>query len=380
MLPYLTGLSARGWHLTVVSFEKRATALPDAVARVATITHASGIVWNPLRYHNKPPLVATAADIVRGFWLARRLARQSDLIHARSTVPALMARLAASSARIPWIFDLRGLLAQEYVDAGYWRRDAWLARLTGAVEAKLIRSSDGLVALTRRAFEVLPPGASAPQDRPEAVIPCSVDLEAFRPSESSRGEVRGELGWGDEPVLVYSGSLGSWYRLGEMLDFFETARVHTKRLRFLLLTPQSGIAEDAARVRGLGSVVTAKGLAPDAVPRYLAACDAGICFLGRLSSKVASSPTKYGEYLAAGLPVVTNGWIGDAATLAHEPEWILVDDFGEVAYRQASTRLARLLATQESTRGSARKLAEREFALETAIDRYDALYARVLAR
>ena len=132
-------------------------------------------------------------------------------------------------------------------------------------------------------------------------------------------EVRSDLGWGDEPALVYSGSLGSWYRLGEMLDFFEAARKEITGLRFLLLTPQVTLAEQEVRARQLAGHVVARAAAPDAVPSYLAACDAGICFLGRHASKDASSPTKYGEYLAAGLPVVTNSWIGDARDLAAEP-------------------------------------------------------------
>jgi hypothetical protein len=52
------------------------------------------------------------------------------------------------------------------------------------------------------------------------------------------------------------------------------------------------------------------------MPEYLSAADAGMCFLGDHHSKAASSPTKYGEYLASGLAVVTNPWTGDAARLA----------------------------------------------------------------
>lgn len=380
VLPYVTGLSSRGWDITVVSFEKAETALPDAVARVAAITGSAGVHWKPLRYHSKPRLLATALDVVLGVTRCLGLAWRVDLIHARSTVPALMAFVTSTMARKPWIFDLRGLLAQEYVDAGHWRSNGWLARLTAAVEAKLIRSADGLVTLTRRVLEELPRRAAASGGRPAAVIPCSVDLEVFRPSESARREVRNALGWADEPLLVYSGSLGSWYRLGEMLDFFAVAREVLAELRFLLVTPQAETATEAAFARGWGDRVAARKLPPDDVPRYLAAADAGICFLGRYSSKVASSPTKYGEYLAAGLPVVTNGWIGDARSLAPEPSWILVDEFSVASYRLAAARLKAMLASPGHVRSAARDLAVREFALGTAIDRYDALYRAVLER
>jgi glycosyltransferase involved in cell wall biosynthesis len=165
-----------------------------------------------------------------------------------------------------------------------------------------------------------------------------------------------------------------------MLDFFVAAGESLRGLRFLLLTPHVDKAQAAIEDRRLESRVVARRLAPDDVPRFLAAADAGICFVGRHPSKVASSPTKYAEYLAAGLPVVTNGWIGDSARLVAEAPWILVEEFSPRAYRQAAGRLAVLLAAPASTRDASRALATREFGLEAAIDRYESLYRRVLNR
>jgi glycosyltransferase involved in cell wall biosynthesis len=380
VLPYLVGLAARGWQITLLSFEKAETAQRQAVANVERITSEAGILWKPLRYHNRPPVVATAYDIIRGCQRGRSLARDISLIHARSTVPALMADLLSRRLGLPWVFDLRGLLAEEYVDAGHWPRGGVRHRVTAAVELRLLRSADGLVTLTRKILDRLPARDGLGPDRPTTVIPCSVDLGVFRPSEEWRREIRSDLGWGDEPVLVYSGSLGSWYRLGEMLDFFEVAREEIGGLRFLLLTPQVALAEQEVRSRQLVGRVVARAVAPDAVPRYLAAGDAGICFLGRYTSKDASSPTKYGEYLAVGLPVVTSNWIGDAHDLAVERPWLLVEAFDPSAYRKASLGLARLLDEPAATRLAARDLARREFALEMAIDRYHDLYMKVLVR
>jgi glycosyltransferase involved in cell wall biosynthesis len=132
--------------------------------------------------------------------------------------------------------------------------------------------------------------------------------------------------------------------------------------------------------RGLTRAVVARSVAPDDVPRHLAAGDVGLCFLGRHASKAASSPTKYGEYLAAGLPVVTNPWIGDAGTLASEVAWVLADDFTPTTYRAVAGRLAALLSRQSETRLAARELARREFSLETAVARYHDLYLNVLKR
>jgi len=379
VLPYVAGLASRGYRITVLSFEKVETASPQAVARVEAIVAAAGVHWKPLRYHNRPRLIGTAFDVAQGLALSLRLAPSTDLIHARSTVPALVARLASVVSGRPWIFDLRGLVAEEYADAGHWRRGGLRYRATDAAERALVASADGLVTLTHKILERLPPRTDA-TPRPAAVIPCSVDPAVFRPARSSRQEVRRELGWGEEPALVYSGSLGSWYRLTEMLEFFEAARTRVAGLRFLLLTPQRSMAEEALRARRLHGVAVARSVEPDAVPRHLAACDAGICFLGRHRSKEASSPTKYGEYLASGLPVVTNAWIGDASALGREPAWVLVGDFAEPHYREAASGLARMLEDPAATQQAARELALREFALDTALERYDRLYRAVVDR
>ena len=380
VLPYLVGLSARGWRFSLISFEKDATNTVAQRAVVEQLIRAAGIDWRPLKYHHRPPVLATAFDVMRGSWLGRRLGRTAKLIHARSSVPALMARRISRGSgepRVPWVFDVRGLIAEEYVDAGHWKRGGLRQRVTADVERQLLEQADGLVTLTHRIVERLPRSATT---RPSAVIPCSVDLATFQPSMEWRRAVRRELGLNDAPLLVYSGSLGSWYRLEEMLDYFETACEAIAGLRFLLLTPQAAGAAQAADSRGLAARVVALSLEADEVPRHLAAADAGICFLGRHGSKVASSPTKFAEYLAAGLPVITNSWIGDAAALSGEQSWILVDDFSEAAYRQAAARLSVLLTAPAATRAASRALAEREFALEAAIDRYDALYRQVLAR
>jgi glycosyltransferase involved in cell wall biosynthesis len=381
VLPYVAGLGGRGWQIQVLSFEKAATASREAVSRVEQLVRDAGLSWRPVRYHGTPPILATAFDIARGAAIVERLAAGADLIHARSTVPAVIACLASARTKKPWIFDVRGLLGEEYADAGHWTRGGALHRLTNTMEKRLLGSAAGVVTLTRAIASRLPDATpSARGHQPRVVIPCAADLLTFRPSPEDRAAVRADLGWGDEPGLVYSGSLGSWYRLEEMLDFFGVARHESPNLRFLLLTPQVDLAERAIGARGVAGAVIARTASPDEVPRYLAACDAGLCFLGKHFSKVASSPTKFGEYLATGLPVITNSWIGDAEGLASERPWILVDEFSPRAYEHAARRLAGLLLDPVAARAAARELALREFALETAIQKYHDLYVEVLGR
>ena len=381
VLPYLTALSEMGWKFTVISFEKPETADPEAVMAVQDLLSPVGIRWLPLSYHRRPAVIATAYDALRGWMTALTAQRRVGLLHARSTVPAAIVRWAKPVVNLPWVFDVRGLLAEEYADAGHWRRGGVLHRLTNNVESRLMTEADGLVFLTQHISDRLRDNRAVPPDQPSQVIPCCVDTEVFRPSAGARGGIRRELGLGDAPVMVYAGSLGSWYCLDEMLDFHGVARQHLPGLRLMILTPQVDLALRAVGMRSeMAASIAVQRVAVDRVPVYLAAADAGLCFLRDSYSKTASSPTKYGEYLASGLPVVTTGWTGDAGKLATERAWITIDAFCNDEYERAAARLTTLLARPKVTAAEARRLGCREFSLGTGASRYDALYREVLAR
>ena len=122
-------------------------------------------------------------------------------------------------------------------------------------------------------------------------------------------------------------------------------------------------------------------MASGEVPSYLAAADVGLAFIKRCVSKIASSPTKNGEYLACGLPLVINAGVGDSDLLINE--WkagVLIEDFGEEDYLKAGREIE-LIAADREARKKARAVAEQVFNLQTiAGERYASLYEAVLDR
>src|ERR1043165_9844690 len=115
------------------------------------------------------------------------------------------------------------------------------------------------------------------------------------------------------------------------------------------------------------------------VPSYLAAADVGLAFIKRCVSKIASSPTKNGEYLACGLPLVINAGVGDSDALIND--WragVLIDEFTGEGFAKAGTEVDTVLG-ESAAREHARSVAEQVFDLKIAGERYAALYERVLA-
>jgi glycosyltransferase involved in cell wall biosynthesis len=111
----------------------------------------------------------------------------------------------------------------------------------------------------------------------------------------------------------------------------------------------------------------------DAVPAWMAAADAGIVLVRPSFSKVASCPTKLGEYLASGLPVASTAGVGDVDRILGPDVGVLVRDFGRESLHAAAKRLV-ALASHSQTAGRCRDVATRYFSLDRGVERLLGLY------
>jgi glycosyltransferase involved in cell wall biosynthesis len=389
VLPYLRQLAERGVKFTLLSFEK-----PKAFTEVGRQACEAlkkelaqqGIEWHWLRYHQRPSLPATVYDVLAGIRYASGLVKRNkiELVHARSHIPATIALGLKRKFGIKMIFDVRGLMAEEYVDARHWPKGGLRYRVTKATERRIFAAADGIVTLTERIWPIIKEWDGLKgRDVPHAVIPCCVDLSLFKFDEAQRAKLRAELNLRDRLTMVYSGSLDGWYLTEEMADFF--AGFVRRRSDAYLLWLTTGSQE---RVRQLMSArgisedhFSVRAVMPKDMPVFLAAGDVGISFIKRCLSKLASSPTKNGEYLACGLPIVINAGIGDSDALATESRAaILIEDFNKIDFDRAWARIEEVVR-EPGIKTTARELAERVFDLESVGgERYAQLYEEVLGQ
>jgi glycosyltransferase involved in cell wall biosynthesis len=367
VLPYLRALAAEGIGIVLLTFEPEP---PRGAEKEDTRKQLEqqGIRWHSLKYHKRPSLPATLWDICAGTayasWLIQRY--RVNVVHARSHVPAAMAFLLRKLFGVKMLFDVRGLLAEEYEDAGVWRRGDVKFKLTKRMEQQCLNEADAIVVLTQRIKNILQDGGSV-NGAPITVIPCCVDVDKFHADEPAAQARRAQLGLSNKTVLLYLGKLGSWYMAAEMVDFFAVARETIPNLHFLILTQSDyELARQEFARRGIGEeAFTLTMVAPGDVPLYLAAADVGISFIRPCYSKLASSPTKIGEYLAAGLPIISNPGIGDCDALLREGNvGVLVEEFNEASYRVAVGQLQNLLAQREDVRHRCRQIAEQQLSLQ----------------
>ena len=389
VLPYLRELAKRGVQFTLLSFERPKAFTAEVVPHCEELREklqAESIEWHWLRYHQRPSIPATIYDVMAGYRKAAALVRRNriEMVHARGHIPATIALGLKRRFGIKMIFDLRGLMAEEYVDAEHWREGGLPYRITKSAERRILAATDGIVTLTERIWPIIKEWEGLKdRDVPHAVIPCCVDLSLFTFDEVQREKFRAELKLGNRLAMVYSGSLDGWYLTEEMADFF--AGFVQKRDDAYLLWLTTGSQE---RVRQLMSArgisedhFSVRAVTPKEIPAYLAAGDVGISFIKRCLSKLASSPTKNGEYLACGLPIVINAGIGDSDALAHESRAaILIEDFNKIDFDNAFARIEEVVS-DPGIKTTARELAESVFDLESVGgERYAQLYGAVFGQ
>jgi glycosyltransferase involved in cell wall biosynthesis len=384
VLSYLRELTAREVEIHLLTFDKKHS--QDYRKQLAAALAKAGITWHSLRYHKQPPLLATLYDIAIGVGKAWAICRRHQIrcLHARSHVPAAMAWALQRLSGYRWLFDLRGLMAEEYVDGGNWRVGDYKFHLTKRLERTFFRAANEMVLLTERIKRELlqTEPALAKRAAEITVIPCCVDLLRFDISEPQRNAYRAERGWAGKRVMTYVGKIGTWYLHEEMAQFFAFVWRHDPRFYWQILT-QSDPAPLRQALTKAGVPTTAYNIrfaSPEQLPLVLTAADVGISFIRPCYSKRASSPTKNGEYLAAGLPLIINAGIGDTDEQTETQRLgIVLREFSAAEFQRGVAALEELLST-DKVKKRCRDFAARELSLATVgAPRYAAIYGRLLS-
>lgn len=376
---------AGGATVAILSFEKPDDLLDSRrVEAMRARLQAAGISWFPLPYHYTPRLVAKPVDFVLGWrtaqrWM-RRMRHQPRIIHARGYPPALIALGYKRLGRACFLFDMRGHWVDWKVDIGHWKRRGVLHRLGKHFERRFLAGADAIVVLSRPAFNDLATLGSISPTAHVQVIPTCVDLERFRPigDACDRRRAAGL----DGVVVGCVGTLSHSYQRAETLSYLALLARRLPRMTALIVTREDHESlRDAALRAGIppGQVVLRRASFEE-MPALIALMDVAVFFVKPRFSMRAAAPTKLGEFLACGVPVVIAGPIGDAGEIVRRGRVGLVLDGAHEEEHERSVAALRELLADDDTPNRCRWVAAAEFSIDRAVAAYDNLYQRLAAR
>lgn len=320
--------------------------------------------------------------------------RRPDIIHCGASQAACLALdLRRRYPAIRVVYHSWGPEAPEYLyshgntdDARARAEARRFAERLDAAQARAMQESDAVICISRPMIRWAKERYGIDDSR-ILLVPCFVDVEHFAHQAKARDAVRRQLGFGDELVVAYCGSMISWQLSAKSLEALAVVRRLRPDTRFLGLTMHQSTLRRLLREVGFPEARATLLTVPHwEVPRYLAAADLGM--IGRSLMQgpdvvnEISSPIKFGEYLACGTPVLMSEGIGDFSDLARNEGVGAVLPFHATA-GQAETVIedfvAQYEADLEKIRAHCQRIAWRELDIRQHIEELAALYNRFAA-
>jgi glycosyltransferase involved in cell wall biosynthesis len=385
ILPYLKGLSQCGYRFTILSFEKK-DRFQKEKAIIDQLTEESNIDWVPLSFTINPPLLSKFYDAVRMKNKAAELQRKKgfDMVHCRSYVAADAGLYLKKKFGVKFFFDMRGFWADEKKDGSWNVKNPVFNRIYKFYknkETEYLKNADYIISLTEAGKKEMNTWQSLKKNIPVSVIPCCADMVHFSLTDAEqKKKARESLQIKDgELVLSYLGSVGTWYMLSEMLLFFKAAKRKYPGAKFLFIThaPRQFIDQRITEFNLDTNDFIITQAPRKNVPDLVKASDINISFIKPVYSKISSSPTKLGEVLSMGIPVVVNSGVGDVEqTVENANAGYVLHDFKEDDFKKAVEAIPELL---QKSPAAIRQAIKPIYDLEKGIQSYLSCYRQVLS-
>ena len=367
VIPYMEGVSKHGYKVQILSAEKP-EAFEKEKSHVEELCKKAEIIWHPIPYSNKPPVLAPYFQYQRLLQKAKQLHHQNsfDIIHCRSYMPVLVGLYMKRKFGCKLLFDMRGFWADERVDGNVWNLNnplfSNIYSFFKRKEREALLHADYVISLTHNAKSEIEgfPYMKGVQEKIE-VIPCCVDTNLFDASIINPDQLqalRGDLGIKDNVfVITYVGSVGTWYLLPEMLRFFAALRTKRPDSIFLFITySDPEIIYSAASNLGIpkDSFIIRKARRNE-VPAMIKLGNASVFFIKPAYSKKASSPTKQAEIMSLGVPIICNDGVGDTSLVVRKYDaGIVLSNFTDTDFDNAANTLLSTQFNSEKIRSGAR--------------------------
>ena len=275
---------------------------------------------------------------------------------------------------------MRGFYADERVDGKLWNKNKFpfnkIYNYFKKKETAFLQQADYTISLTENGKKEIE-SWKLPNQSPIKVIPCCTDENLFQPKNISNKKE--ELGIKkDDFILSYVGSIGTWYMLDEMLDFFKVLNEKKPNAKFLFITKDDpDFVFSKAEQKGISKEkLIIQPSSRELMPSYIGVSDFSIFFILPVFSKKASSPTKMGEIMNLGIPIICNAGVGDVDDIMNAcmPE-LLVKDFNNKEYNRI---VDLILDEYKPNKEKIINTSHQYYSLEQGVKRYKEVYREIL--
>jgi glycosyltransferase involved in cell wall biosynthesis len=294
-----------------------------------------------------------------------------SVVHCRSSYPTIIGVVAKLFTGVKVIYDNRGIPSEELKGRSLNIIPFFYKR----IESILLYLSDEIVVVSKPFKEFLLMSHKFKHlDKKITIIVNGFSAERISYSDELRRTRREEENLQDKVVMVYSGTLSKWQMFEQICDVFLCLKAIEPRAFFLVLSPDSDrVREIFINLNLLETDYRIFNITNNELGKYLIVGDFGTLFREEILLNKVSSPIKFAEYLASGLPVLLTKSIGDTEDICRRNGIGVVIEDMQKDIGSALIKI-RNLVNQEGVHQKCSDVACRELSVISAAKKYRTIY------
>jgi len=243
---------------------------------------------------------------------------------ARNVLAARIALRLKSILKLKVCFDGRGAIAAEWNEYQVVPLQEWKNSIH-TWEKSVVLNADFRIAVSEELVKYWNERYGYSENK-HVVIPCTLNT-SFRPEilkqeeiENARKKMKFDA---DDIVLVYSGSTAGWQSFDLLQGFLQKIINNNKNIKVLFLSEKDKNVDQLKTE--FPDKIFQTFVKHSEVSGILKSCDIGILIREKSVTNQVASPTKFAEYLSAGLPVIISEGIGDYTSFVKQNDcgWVL---------------------------------------------------------
>ena len=243
---------------------------------------------------------------------------------ARNVLAARIALRLKSILKLKVCFDGRGAIAAEWNEYQVVPLQEWKNSIH-TWEKSVVLNADFRIAVSEELVKYWNERYGYSENK-HVVIPCTLNT-SFRPEILKQEEIenaRKKMKFNaDDIILVYSGSTAGWQSFDLLQGFLQKIINKNKNIKVLFLSEKDKNVDQLKAE--FPDKIFQTFVKHSEVSGILKSCDIGILIREKSVTNQVASPTKFAEYLSAGLPVIISEGIGDYTSFVKQNDcgWVL---------------------------------------------------------
>lgn len=380
VIPYVIGLTGKGYDLAIMSYEKNEK-FKRYGKDVKKNLIVNSVAWKPFRYHKRFNVLSTTYDVICGilYLIYYIPANKIKILHCRSYIASILGLIFKKIYGTKFIFDMRGFWANERLEGGIFKNN-YLYIFFKYLEKQFIKYADATIALTVNSIDEMKtwPFVTEKESLNFYHIPTCCDIDKFACTFDLKLQRKADF---QQLNFVYVGSIGPWHSFDEISAFIRCAYKYLPLSRFKIVV-SAGKEEILHFINSENldkNRIDVVSVQHQDIPSVFINADIGFFFIPPVYGKKSSSPTKLGEMLASGIPVITGHSVGDVDKLIiNNKIGYVIKEFTEAEYRNAIDSLIDLIKKDgDELAKRCLRVANEYFCLKKGVNSYAKIYQKI---